>query len=279
MSIVEQILLEKCTYTSLSTSPTCADNITTSIQQWVEALGYDSFYFGCGRRWGQDDVFYSGVISTYNKEWTQKHISETWYLYDPIIRCINDGQKNNEAIQYGSWKQALNYAVNHPLGDNPHEQEVYTKKVESFFRQVGKYDMNSGIYVAYGGKDRSMQMCFASKRPEYGAAIEASQVRAIVEKMHLIVLILEQLEGCTHCSHLRVALHEFKADILLTPGQKSVLELFLANPTATTAAIASLYGATPATINHHLGTIRRKLGKSQVSGHVLAHFAVDNQLL
>ena len=278
MALVDQILIKKCTYSAASQQPTCAENITASIQQWVESLGYDSFYFGCGKRWGKDEMFYSGVISTYNREWTRKHLKNKWYLYDPVIRCISEGQNNNEIVQYGTWQQAFDYAAANPLGKTKEQQAHYKEKVKSFAKAISHYGMHSGMYVAYG-KDHNMQMCFSSAAVDPLPAITEAQVQSIVATMQLIVLLMDQLDGCTFCSALRVAMHESRQDIVLTSSQKSVLNVFLENPAATTEEVAKRYGATSATVNHHLGTIRRKLDKPQVSGHMLAQFALDNKLL
>ena len=279
MALVDQILIKKCTYRENSQQATCANTITASIQQWVESLGYDAFYFGCGKRWGKDDVFYSNIISTYNKEWTDKHLKNKWYRYDPIVRCINEGQSNNEIVQYGTWQQAFDYALANPLGDTRDQRAHYRDKVHSLLKAVAQYAMHSGMYVAYGGKDHSMQVCFTSHIPDLSHCISKAQIQSIVATMPLIVLLMDQLDGCAYCSSLRVAMNEFNEGFVLTSSQKVVLNLFLENPAATTEDVAKSYGATSATINHHLGCIRRKLDKPHVSGHMLAQFAADNKLL
>lgn len=144
-------------------------------------------------------------------------------------------------------------------------------------RLAAAHNMEDGLFIAFDTKVTSMQLSLCSTQP-VSTEIDPSFIKTLINGMQLLLLALGQMEGCTPCSRLKIARHDQLDEIKFTPSQKKVLRLFLNNPTACTEDIARQYGATAATINHHLGLIRVKLNKPHASGHVLASFAQFNQL-
>ena len=66
---------------------------------------------------------------------------------------------------------------------------------------------------------------------------------------------------------------------VLTESELRVLQLFRKERSATQKQIAVEYGKSVDTINFHLRSIRRKFNLPRASGHSLAFYAVEQNLL
>lgn len=274
--IEDLIQLHGCPKQHDPQSKDCAQQVTELFQQWVKDFGYTGFHFACGRQWGHDEIFYSSVLSTFSADWMKLYFADNFYRIDPVYRWIKDHPVSSGA-QYGTWQSAYKEALNLPVGSSPAKKDAYTKKVKRLIRLSKTHHMEDGLFITFSTKETSMQLSLCATQP-VSIEIEQGFVKTLINGMQLLVLALGQMDECASCSRLKIARHDQLDEIKFTPSQKKVLKLFLDNPIACTEDIARQYGATAATINHHLGLIRVKLNKPHASGHVLASFAQFNQL-
>lgn len=274
--IEDLIQLYGCPRLHAPQSKDCAQTVADTFQQWVSSFGYTGFHFACGRQWGHDEIFYSSVLSSFSSEWMELYFADKFYRIDPVYRWIKDHSVVSGA-QYNTWQSAYKEALAAPLGSSPAKQTTYIKKVNRMVRLSAEHGMKDGLFITFDTKETCMQLSLSSTT-RVSTEIDPGFIKTLINGMQLLVLALGQMEGCATCSRLKIAKHDQLDEIKLTPSQKRVLKLFLDNPVACTEEIARLYGATAATINHHLGLIRVKLDKPHTSGHVLATFAQFNQL-
>jgi len=267
-----------CRYEQDRQRITCLDRVRAILEESAEKLGFDYIRYSY---WLKDVApqqtstnLFGINISNFPADWELHYNENSLYLVDLVVRIIQERVGENHLI-FGAWNDAYVWGMQNPLGETTEEKQKYIQRITKLIEASRDYGLMSGYYYSWGDDLRQIVLSLSS--PVDG--IESPKVSQ--NTVHSMVILTNQAiqltKGCHHC-HKSIRI-DGSAPIELTSSEQALLLLYHKHRNATQRQIADCYGRSVDTVNHHLRSIRRKLNIQGASGHALASYAAELNLL
>jgi len=270
-----------CVQQKKRTSVTCLDQIQNAIESGVKKLGYEyvrySYWVKDVLNRGIETNAFSVNISNFPSDWERYYNEQSLYLYDPIVRVIQDNASTDTLI-HGTWNDAYIFALKNPLGETNRKKEDYTRNLKELIARAREHNLVSGYYYSWGDNLRHIIVSLSSPNDDADAIATNAD---FINSLHSIAMLTNQAIQMTgQCDRCTKSVRVDGGDpIMLSEAELTILKLFYKYKKASRKQIAEKYGKSIDTVNHHLKSIRRKLKITGASGHFLATYASELNLL
>ncbi|MCB1615471.1 MAG: autoinducer binding domain-containing protein [Pseudomonadales bacterium] len=262
----------------------CLGNIENSLYAFANNLGYPylrySYWLKNTEAANVDEHAYSVNFSNIPPEWDSHYERNKMYLVDPVVRVLHENA-GVEKLQWGYWADAYQYGLDKPLGETDREKSAYTEKVKQLIRGAEQHKMCSGLYFCWGDGIRQIILSMASPvkdyRPELGEEVLIEKLLYSVAMLINQSIMTTNTQSCVNCNKaLRVSGGK---TIKLTVTEIKILNIFYAKKNMTIKQVANVCGISVNTVNFHLRSMREKFETPGASGHALASFAKELNLV
>jgi len=283
LSFLARELPIQCGFSDESLLDTCLSQIRESLLQAVEKLGYEYVRYSYwikdvmeGQEGQSETNSFSVNISNFPSSWEILYNKESLYLFDPVVRIIQENIATKHLI-YGTWSDAYERALQNPLGETSEQKENYIKSVMQLITHSHQHHLMSGYYYSWGDNHRQIVLSLAAAEID----INVEPDDTFVNILHSIVVLVNQsilmTKGCMHCNKsVRI---DGSDAVRLSRAELQILRLYSSHRNASQKQIAIHYNRSLDTVNHHLRSIRQKFKLPGASGHALASYAVELNLL
>jgi DNA-binding CsgD family transcriptional regulator len=258
---------------------TCLDKVRRALMLGCNQLGYEYVRYSYwlknvvprNETTNAFSVNFSNFPITWETFYNQQHL----YLHDPVVRIIQE-KMNTHRLMHGSWGDTYLWAVQNPLGESEAQKQDYLQKINKLIADAQKHKLASGYYYCWGDSVRQIVLSLATGTSVNNKA-EGFTINALHGMMVLVNQSIMDTQGCQSCNKsLRI---DGSTPIKLSKTEIHILNLYNKHKSASQKHIAEQCSRTIDTVNHHLRSIRQKLKVPGASGHALAAYASELNLL
>ncbi len=267
-------------------SRTCMDDIEFSFDLALRELGFSFVNYSLIQNNDDEeeenpnmDVTFTPIFNNFPDEWLNIYAQKKYYEYDAVLRTL-EYMPLDVGLNYGTWEDARELAINSPVGNNQRQRNEYIYKVDEVFEKAANHQLCSGVYILHRTGAVQIIISLSSNESNESLRKRLSTESAWQTLLALTILTnysIMNTRGCDQCVK-NARLYGIQ-EIQLTQSQKEILRLFAEKSNATIQEIADAHGTTTDTVKYHLKAIRTKFNKPRISGYVLARFAIDHNLI